>query len=104
MERRLLLSRGPGAQAGGTLSATSGRGGGWGAAYAALYGTSPASQRANPFTALTALRLKGRNGSAIFLSSSGAGYAMPMVSEAGSWRLTQISPFPLPARISRLAP
>ncbi len=78
------------------LTATSGRGGGCAAAYAALYGTSPASQRANPFTALTALRVKGRNGSAIFLSSSGAGYAMPMVSEAGSWRLTQISPFPYP--------
>ena len=78
------------------LTATSGRGGGCTAAYAALYGTSPASQRVNPFTALTALRVKGRHGSAVFLSPSGAGYVMPMVSEGGSWRPTQISPFPYP--------
>ena len=78
------------------LTATSGRGGGCTAAYAALYGTSPASQRVNPFSGLTALRVKGRHGSAVFLSPSGAGYVMPMVSEGGSWRPTQISPFPYP--------
>jgi hypothetical protein len=78
------------------LTATSARGGGCAAAYAALYGAASASQRANPFTGLTALRVKGRHGSAVFLSSSGAGYVMPMLSEGGSWRPTQLSPYPYP--------
>jgi hypothetical protein len=78
------------------LTAASGRGEGCPGAYAALYAAAPASQRANPFAGLSALRVKGRHGSAVFLSSSGAGYVMPLVSEGGSWRLTQISPFPYP--------
>ncbi len=78
------------------LTATSGRGGGCTAAYAALYAAAPAAQRADPFTGLTALRVKGRHGSAVFLSSSGAGYVMPMLSEGGSWRPTQLSPYPYP--------
>jgi hypothetical protein len=67
------------------------------AAYAVLYGHGPASALADPLSGgLLAFRIHGRRGVAAFRAPAGTGYVMPMVSEAGSWRVTQLAPVSYP--------
>ncbi len=67
------------------------------AAYEKLSGRLPASQRANPLAgALAAFRVKGPQGFALFYGPKGQKYMMPMKSEGGAWRVTQLAPIPWP--------
>ena len=52
-----------------------------------------ASVRADPLTgALAAFRVKGTQAFALFYGPRGQKYYIPMVSEGGAWRVTQIAP------------
>jgi hypothetical protein len=65
--------------------------------YAAFSEHAPPSERANPLTgSVTSFRIKGDKGFALFIGPHEQKYAMPMVSEAGAWKVTQIQPVPYP--------
>lgn len=55
------------------------------------------SDSANPLAKpLAALRVKGQNAFALFLGRDGRQYVVPLLREAGAWRLTQSTPIPYP--------
>lgn len=67
------------------------------AAYAKLASRIPASARANPLSGgLTALRVKEGKAFALFYGPKRQQYMMPMVSEAGAWKVNQLEPIPWP--------
>ncbi|HEY7933989.1 MAG TPA: hypothetical protein VID48_09200 [Solirubrobacteraceae bacterium] len=56
-----------------------------------------AAERADPLTAgVTAFRLKGKNAFALFYGPKHQQYVMPMVNEAGAWKMTQLAALPYP--------
>jgi len=57
----------------------------------------PAKVLADRFTgSLTAMRVKGNRGYAIFRGTDGKTYSMPMVLEGGSWKVGSVVETPLP--------
>jgi hypothetical protein len=66
-------------------------------AYAKLSEHVPASERADPLThGLTALRVESPHAFALFYGPHHQQYMMPMTSEGGAWKVTQIAPLPYP--------
>jgi hypothetical protein len=66
-------------------------------AYAKLSERVPASQRVSPLSgALAALRVEADKAFALFYGPHEQQYMMPMVSEAGAWKVNQIEPIPWP--------
>jgi hypothetical protein len=81
-----LLAGGPGAKAEGCA-----------AAYAKLSSRVPASARANPLSGpLAAFRVKADKAFALFYGPHRRQYMMPMVSEGGAWKVSQLEPIPWP--------
>ena len=67
------------------------------AAYAKLSERAPAAERADPLThGLTALRVESPHAFALFYGPHEQQYMMPMISEAGGWKVAQIAPVPWP--------
>jgi hypothetical protein len=67
------------------------------AAYAKLASRIPASARANPLIgSLTAFRVKGIKAFALFYGPHRQKYMVPMASEGGAWKVTQLEPIPWP--------
>jgi hypothetical protein len=87
------------------LLAAQGSGGSCASAYAKLSSHSPASERADPLTgALAAFRVQGDNAFALFYGSGAQKYMMPMASEGGAWKVTQIEPIPYPVGAPTASP
>jgi hypothetical protein len=65
--------------------------------YKALSSSSPASTRANPLSGpLLSLRAEGQSGFALFYGPEKQKYVMPMASEGGAWKVTQLAPIAYP--------
>ena len=78
-------------------SASKGKVKGCAAALTALEAGSPPAARADVFThGLAALRLKGGHGFALFYGPHTQQYVMPLASEGGAWRFTQLAPIAYP--------
>lgn len=76
---------------------SNGKPGGCGPAYRALTGPTPAAARADVLSGgLAALRIKGEKAFALFYGPHAQKYMMPMASEGGAWKVTQIAPLPYP--------
>ncbi|HWW67762.1 MAG TPA: hypothetical protein VNY83_07230 [Solirubrobacterales bacterium] len=73
--------------------------------YKALSAGAPAAARANAFThGLASLRVKGQSGFALFYGPHSQKYVMPMTSEGGKWRMTQLAPIAYPLGAPTKAP
>jgi len=80
----------------GTL-AGEGAGEGCVAAYAKLSAAVPAAERASPLVgSLAAFRVEGESAFALFYGPGAQQYMMPMKSEGGVWKVTQIAAIPYP--------
>jgi hypothetical protein len=67
------------------------------AAYAKLSEHVPAAERADPLTqGLTALRVESPHAFALFYGPQRQQYMMPMTSEGGAWKVSQIAAIPYP--------
>ncbi len=67
------------------------------AAYAKLSSGISASERASPLIgSLAALRVEGENAFALFYGPGARQYMMPLRSEGGAWKVTQIAAIPYP--------
>jgi len=67
------------------------------AALSALSAKSPPAARVDVFThGLAALRSGSGHGFALFYGAHRQQYVIPMASEAGTWRVTQLAPIPYP--------
>jgi hypothetical protein len=81
------------------------KGKGCAAAYAKLASRIPAKARANPLTgSLAAFRVESPHGFALFYGPKRQQYMMPMVSEAGAWKVNQLEPIPWPIGAPANAP
>jgi hypothetical protein len=70
---------------------------GCGVLLAALNGAAPASTRANTMTAgVASLRVEGARGFALYHGAKGTDYFMPMVKEAGEWKVGSPVPSEFP--------
>jgi hypothetical protein len=60
-------------------------------------GSGPPASLADPLTGgLLSLRVKGASAFALWVGPKRQEYAMPMASEGGAWKVTQIAPLPYP--------
>lgn len=67
------------------------------AAVIATYSRGPAASHADTLThGLAALRVKGQSAFALYYGPRRQKYVMPMASEAGTWKVTQLSPIAYP--------
>lgn len=77
---------------------------GCGTVLAALL-TGPAAAHADTLTnGVAALRIKGKTAFALFYGPNAGRYVMPMRSEGGAWKMTQLDPLPYPLGTSAVAP
>jgi hypothetical protein len=75
-----------------------------GSALAALI-TGPAAERADTFTnGLAVLRIKGNTAFALFHGPNDGKYVMPLRSEGGAWKVTQLAPVTYPIGTPAAAP
>jgi hypothetical protein len=80
--------------------------GGCGRTLAAL-SKGPAAAHADSLTltaGVAALRIKGKSAFALFHGPKGSKYVMPMVSEGGAWKMSQLAPLPYPLGSAGAAP
>lgn len=72
------------------------RPGGCGRTLAALSKGSAAAHADSLTGGVAALRVEGRSAFALFYGPKGSKYVMPMVSEGGAWKMSQLAPLPYP--------
>jgi hypothetical protein len=81
---------------------------GCGMALAALShggGRGSSQSRADPLTAgVAALRVRGKSAFALFHGPNNSKYVMPMISEGGAWKMSQLAPLPYPLGTPAAAP
>ncbi len=80
--------------------------GGCGRILAAL-SKGPAAAHADSLTltgGVVALRIKGKSAFALFHGPKGSKYVMPMTSEGGAWKMSQLAPLPYPLGSAGAAP
>jgi hypothetical protein len=80
--------------------------GGCGRTLAAL-SKGPAAAHADSLTltaGVAALRIKGKSAFALFHGPKGSKYVMPMTSEGGAWKMSQLAPLPYPLGSAGAAP
>ena len=63
----------------------------------ALSGAGSGASLADSLThGLASLRVKGKNGFALWIGPNSQKYAMPMARDGGAWKVTQLAPLPYP--------